>query len=148
VAHQLVAVLASDAPRDQVASLRHSGTLTWHRTRTARFWSFVVEAEDSSVSELEESALDGTLQAEAAAATQASTRGEQRRGKLETVALWTQVVGLPLAILAVIFAGLSYEHQANETQRAVAAVQVEQHELSEQQKALKALLEQLQASKS
>ena len=100
------------------------------------------------MSELQEPPLDGKPVVSAPRPGRAATRGEQTRGRLETVALWTQVVGLPLAILVVIFAGLSYARQAHETQRAVAAVQVQQHELSEQQKEIKALLGQLQASKS
>jgi hypothetical protein len=69
-----------------------------------------------------------------------------RRG-LETVALLTQIIALPLAVAGLIYAGLSYSHQAADTQQALAAIRVQQQEIAAQQRTINAQMQQLAATK-
>lgn len=60
--------------------------------------------------------------------------------------LWVQVIGLPLALVGLLFAGLAYSHQAADSQQALNAVKIQQHEIVVQQRAIAAQTEQVQAT--
>ena len=78
---------------------------------------------------------------------------EPSRGRLETVALWIQVIGLPLALAGLLFAGLAYSRQLGDAQQALAAIQVQQdaiqiqqQEVHEQQRTIATQVQQLEAA--
>ncbi len=73
-------------------------------------------------------------------------RERGRRSRLETAAAWTQVIALPLAVAGLIYAGLAYSHQAEDTQQALAAIQVQQQLLAAQQRTINALQSQIQTA--
>ena len=72
-------------------------------------------------------------------------REPSRRSRLETAAAWTQVVALPLAVLGLIYAGLAYSRQADDAQRALAAIRVQQQSLAAQQRTTDALQNSISA---
>jgi hypothetical protein len=69
----------------------------------------------------------------------ALAREPGRRSRIEIVAAWTQVIGLPLAIAGLIYAGLAYSFQAGAAQQALAAIRLQQQSLAAQQRTISAL---------
>ena len=135
----------AEIPCSMTILSRHTDTRREGRFATAIMWAWIilsalVRRGNRADGQREDPALVGKpLAASPRPEPAVPPREPRRRGRLERVALWTQVIGLPLAVAGLIYAGLAYSRQADETQQALAAIQVQQHEVSEQQRTIAAI---------
>ena len=138
---------------------RHTHTRREGRLATTTMWTWIIVSAlirrgNRAAGLREDPPLAGKSHASSPQTEPTVPPREPSRRRLETVALWTQVIGLPLAIAGLIYAGLAYSRQADDAQQALAAIQVQQREVIEQQRTIGALqasistqIQQLQAAR-
>jgi hypothetical protein len=112
-------------------SLRHTHTRRKGRLAAISAWSWIIVSiivsalirrRDRAAGRREDSPMTATPRTSSQRPEPAALPREPgRRSRIETVAAWTQVVGLPLAVAGLIYAGLAYSFQAEAAHQVLTA---------------------------